>query len=112
MSDYSNGDGVMNIGGAMGNVVAGRRNRQTVSGSVDVTLAPLAAELERLHQAAALAGSAHAEDASTIRQAADAAAAGDRSGLATALKRTTTWVLRLAETIGTSLVIQELGKLV
>jgi hypothetical protein len=112
VTQYSNqGDGVMNIGGTMGHVVAGRGNRQDVVDGGAGSLEALAAELRRLHQAVAAAHPAHDEDAAAVKEAAAAASKGDEGLTRAALGRASSWLLRLAETLGVELVVRELREL-
>jgi hypothetical protein len=108
VTQYSNsGDGVMNIGGTMGHVVAGRGNRQVVSEVEAGSLEALAAELERLHQAVCAAHPTH-DDAAAVKDAALAASTGDRRLMRAALARASSWLLRMAEAVGVKLVVEEL----
>jgi hypothetical protein len=109
VTQFSNfGDGVMNIGGTMGHVVAGRGNRQVASEVDAGSLEALAAELERLHQAVSAAHPTHDDDAAAVKDAALAASTGDRKLMRAALARASNWLLRMAETLGVKLVVEEL----
>lgn len=109
MTHYTNrGDGVMNIGGTMGHVVAGRDNQQTTQDVTAGSLQGLADELERLHQAVAAAHPGHDDDANAVQEARDAARSGDGGRARAALARTTRWLLHLAEAIGVQLVVDEI----